>query len=226
MISWLSFKYILRDLENNIVVTMSYVVTQPSTDVVSAFQKMRSGLLLFLIAWIFLMVLGIWFLALLFSGAFRDYSSVLAEFSIWNVLFIIGAIIAFIGFFARFIPGVSDLARANPEFSTASLLIKIGYVVGIILVIIGLILIPIIIGIFILIVGIIFTYIGYVGMTILCIKLNNKYKNTLYLVAGILVILGIFILILEIIALALLYVALGDTIRKLQTPPTQELISV
>jgi len=50
----------------------------------------------------------------------------------------------------------------------------------------------------------------------------------MYLIAGIFFILSIFIPFLGIVSWVLLYVALGETIRKSQTPtgPTQPLIQV
>jgi uncharacterized membrane protein len=56
------------------------------------------------------------------------------------------------------------------------------------------------VGIFILLAGWILTIIGYVGLLILGLKLNDLEKNPLYLVAGILFIVGIFVPILGFIA--------------------------
>ena len=206
---------------------MSYVATyeKPGIEVVSALQKMREGILFAFIAWIFL---GAGIMAAFFGaltafagGAGGAWVRVLAGLGVGIVLLIVGAIIALIGFYAKFIPGTSDLARGNPEFSTASSLIKIGYVWGLILVIIGAILTLVLVGIFIVLIGFVLLIIGYIGMIILCFKLNDAYQNTLYLVAGILFIIGIFFPIVSVVAWILIYIALGDTIRKLRTPPTQ-----
>ncbi|MEO3993597.1 MAG: DUF973 family protein, partial [Desulfurococcaceae archaeon TW002] len=147
------------------------------------------------------------------------------EAFIWaGILVIIGAIIALIGFYFKFIPGVRDLAKANPEFSTASLLIRIGYIWGLILIIVGIILTIFVVGIFMLVVGLILLFIGFVGIIVLCFKLKDVYQNSLYLAAGIFFILSIFITLAGLIGWILTYIALGDTIRKLQTQTTQEII--
>ncbi|MEM1745956.1 MAG: hypothetical protein QXZ45_03895 [Candidatus Nezhaarchaeales archaeon] len=65
-----------------------------------------------------------------------------------------------------------------------------------------------------MIVGYILLILGYVGVIILCFKLNEVEQNTLYLVAGIMFIIAIFISIVGFVAWILLYVALGDSIRK------------
>ncbi|MEM0086444.1 MAG: hypothetical protein QXD37_05330, partial [Zestosphaera sp.] len=102
---------------------MSYVATyeKPGIEVVSALQKMREGILFAFIAWIFL---GAGIMAAFFGaltafagGAGGAWVRVLAGLGVGIVLLIVGAIIALIGFYAKFIPGTSDLARGNPEFS-------------------------------------------------------------------------------------------------------------
>lgn len=213
---------------------VSYVMTQPSVNITSALQRMRDGILFLFIAWIFL---GVGILAMVFTALASlatwspingGWVGILAGLGIGLAILVIGVILALIGLYGKFIPGLSELARANPEFSTASSLIKIGYVWGLVLLLVGAILTLLVIGIFIAFIGLILLVIGYVGMIILCFKLNDAYQNTLYLVAGILFILSIFIPILGVVAWILIYVALGDTIRKTQTPPTpaQGLIQV
>jgi len=211
---------------------MSYATippSTPSTNVIDSFQRMRKGALMILIAWIFLgvgimIMIGGMFAAVMRGfiggGAFVDALSGLI-FGI--ALIVVGAIIALVGFYADFIPGTSSLAQVSPEFSTASSLIKIGYVWGLILCLVGAVLTLLIVGIFILIIGLVFLLIGFIGIIILCFKLNDEYRNVLYLIAGIFFILSIFLGFLGIVAWILLYVALGETIRKLQTTagPTQ-----
>jgi len=72
-------------------------------------------------------------------------------------------------------------------------------------------------GVFVILIGAVFILIGFIGVIILCFKLNDVYSNTLYLVAGILFIIGLFIPILAVIAWILLYAGLGSTVRKLQS---------
>ncbi len=217
---------------------MSYATippSTPSTNVVNAFQRMRKGALMILIAWIFLgigltIMIGGVFAAMMWG--FVEGGALVGALSglvLGIVLIVVGAIIALIGFYADFIPGTSGLAQVSPEFSTASSLIKIGYVWGLILCLVGAILTLLIVGIFILIIGLVFLLIGFVGIIILCFKLNDEYRNVLYLIAGIFFILNIFLGFLGIVAWILLYVALGDTLRKLQTtagPAQPSLIQV
>lgn len=65
-----------------------------------------------------------------------------------------------------------------------------------------------------ILVAIVLYILGYIGMLIMCLKLNDLEKNSLYLVAGILFIISIFLPILDFIGWILLYVALGDSINK------------
>ncbi len=218
---------------------MSYEETQLDIEVIEALKKMRHAILFFLVSWV-PGTIGSIIVFSSFPMFMYGVSNLPAVFGVGIALLVIGSIIWFIGLFAKFIPGVSDLASASPEFSTASSLIKIGHVLGLILLIIGSILfiiviigamsimfigISILVGIgsilyilYIFIVGVIFILIGSIGIIILCFKLNDKYRrNTLYLIAGILFIIGILIPVLDLVAWILLYVALGNTIRELQT---------
>lgn len=216
---------------------MSYVSTPPttpSTDVVRAFQKMRRGVLYVLIAWVFLgvgftiMVGGLFVTVMRAAVGGGALIAALSGLILGLALIVIGAIIALVGFYADFIPGADDLARVNPDFSTASSLIRIGYIWGLILCLVGAILTIVIIGVLILLIGYVFLLIGFIGIMIMCFKLNEIYGNVMYLIAGIFFILSIFIPFLGIVSWVLLYVALGETIRKSQTSagPTQPLIQV
>jgi hypothetical protein len=167
-------------------------------------------------------------------------------------------ILELIGLWGFFVPGASKVGRANPEFSTASTLIKIGYfwgyLIGIILgvVFVGLIIYSIILrsfALFILslmgvsigaIIVAILVLIGYIGLILLAYKFYELEKISLYLAVFILLILslvfsfmsfipyvGVVSLlagVLDFIAWILLYVALGESIRRASTaqaPPTQ-----
>jgi hypothetical protein len=216
---------------------MSYVSTPPttpSTDVVRAFQKMRKGVLYVLIAWVFLgvgltiMVGGLFVTVMRAAVGGGALIAALSGLILGLALVVVGAIIALVGFYADFIPGAGDLARVNPDFSTVSSLIRIGYIWGLILCLVGAILTIVIIGVLILLIGYVFLLIGFIGIMIMCFKLNEIYGNVMYLIAGIFFILSIFIPFLGIVSWVLLYVALGETIRKSQTSagPTQPLIQV
>jgi hypothetical protein len=166
-------------------------------------------------------------------------------------------ILELIGLWGFFVPGASKVGRANPEFSTASTLIKIGYfwgyLIGLILgvIFVGLIIYSIILrsfALFILslmglligaIIVAILVLIGIIGLILLAYKFYELEKISLYLAVLILLILSLvfsfmsFISykdvvsllarVLALIAWILLYVALGESIKRASTaqaPPT------
>ena len=185
---------------------------------------MRGGILYLIIASLILgigsMVVLISFLPAFLAGYFEP-EAFMGMLATMIILVIIGGIIWLIGVWGKFIPGVRRLGELNPEFRTASTLIRIGLFWGIILIIIGILLLIIIVGFFVTIIAAILLLLGYIGVIILGFKLHSVEKNTLYLVAAILFIIGIFIPVLSFIAWILLYVALGDSIRKAEAiPPT------
>ncbi len=197
-----------------------------SLEEINALQRMKKGVLLVFIAWIFLgisILVGI--TSILAMGAMDGLEGLVAGDVALVVLIIVGVIIALIGLYREFIPGVKNLADIYPEFSTAAKLIRIGYIGGLILLLIGAILTLVLIGLLIIVIGLILVFLGTIGVIILCFKLKDKYQDTLYLVAGVLFIIGLFIPILAVIAWILLYAGLGSTVRKLQSttpsPATQ-----
>ena len=213
---------------------MTYATTQQSTEV-KALQRMREGVLLVFIGWIFLglgllLVAGSVFAGMMggMMGRASGLGAAIAGLVSALILVLVGAVVSLVGIYSKFVPGSGDLARTDPEFSTAATLIKLGYVWGLILLIVGAVLTLVVIGVFIVLVGYILLILGFIGTIILCFKLNDKYANALYLVAGILFILGILFSIMDVIAWILLYVALGETIRKLKTqqvPATQAFLT-
>ena len=202
-----------------------------STDpYVEAYRSMREGALYLFIAWI---MVGIGLASIILSlllGGFAFAISAGPRAGLVGLIggliaviavIIIGAIVALIGLWGKFLPGVKKLASLNPEFSTASTLVNLGLFWSIILILVGVVLLIALIGIVFVFAGYILLILGYVGMLILCLKLNDLEKNALYLVAGILFVLSIFISILGFVAWILLYVALGESIsRRMRAPPT------
>jgi len=190
--------------------------TQPPSGAsyAEAYRLMREGALLLIIS---SLLVGAGTVLLFFSiipASFAGFKAVLGLVIALIVLLIVGGVIALIGLWGKFIPGVEKLAVINPEFGTSRTLIKIGLFWGIILLIVGSLTLIILVGLFIIIVAAILLLIGYIGLIILGFKLNELEKNTLYLVAAILFIIGIFIGIASFVGWILLYVALGDSIRK------------
>lgn len=194
-----------------------------------ALGKVRSGLLLVFIAWILLgagllfMFLGILIAWSIRAGPPAAPPEIPARIGLPRVflaglvLTVVGAVLALVGFYARFIPGVGELARVKPEFSTASTLIKVGYLGGLILVVAGILLLLVLVGILLIVLGLVFLLVGHIGTSILCFKLKDVYQSSLYLIAGILFIVSIFVPVLAAVSCVLLYVALGDTISKLKS---------
>jgi uncharacterized membrane protein len=185
-----------------------------------AYRLMREGALLLIIS---SLLVGAGMVLLFFSiipAAFVGFKAVLGLVIALIVLLIIGGVIALIGLWGKFIPGVEKLAVINPEFGTSRTLIKIGLFWGTILLIVGAATLIVLIGVFIIIIAAILLLIGYIGLVILGFKLNELEKNTLYLVAAILFIIGIFIGIASFVGWILLYVALGDSIRKATGAPS------
>ncbi|MCX8185045.1 MAG: DUF973 family protein [Sulfolobales archaeon] len=201
---------------------MISAATQQVGKPITALSNMREGILLVLIAWILLsigllaLIASLW-LAIIttrhieIAGVAPRVSLLVAA-----VLAIVGAVVGLVGFYFKFIPGVTELARADSRFDTARTLIKIGYVWGLILVVIGIPLLLVIIGILVLVVGYILLLLGYIGVIILSFKLNDVYPNALYLAAAILFIISMIVPVVGVVSWILLYVALGDTINKLR----------
>jgi hypothetical protein len=161
-----------------------------------------------------------------------------------------------IGVWGFFVPGVSKVGKANPEFSTAARLIKIGYFWGILVLLISLVVIGVVVAyaiiaqspsiliallglVPVLLVCIILILVGYVGLLVLVYKFHELEKIGLYLAVFILLILdlalgfavfvpyaGVVIVPSEAISLVawvLLYIALGESIRRAQqAPPTPQ----
>ncbi|MEM1982734.1 MAG: hypothetical protein QXD94_05095 [Sulfolobales archaeon] len=198
--------------------------TEPRDISVIAFNKMRQGLLFILIGWL---LLGL-SLMLVFMGIFMTvgawtsppsrwvFAPLIGGFILGLIALIVGGVLSLFGFYLRFIPGVSDLSFVSHEYSTASKLIKVGYVGGLTIVLVGAVLLPFIppmgFGLFAL--GLILLVLGHIGMVVLCLKLNNVEGDSLYLISGILFIVSIFVPILIVVSVILLYIALGDSIRK------------
>jgi len=202
-------------------------VAPAQSPLIEAFQKIRIAALLLIIGSLIMGVGAAGSLLSMFTafgaGGFEGVArGIIAGALTATIVALIGAVISLIAIYAYLRPGALELSKADQRYSTASKLINIGYLWGLILIIIGLPLTLIIIGIPILIIGVILFLIGHIGVILLSFNLNDAEKNALYLVAGILFIIGLFVDILSFIAWILMYVALGESIRRLESqPPTQ-----
>lgn len=139
------------------------------------------------------------------------FSSIIAIVTVF-----IGAIIALLGVYIKLLPGASSLADYSERYSTAASLIKIGYLWGLILIIIGIITLAVVIGAFFIIIGYILLFIGKIGLIILVFKLNDEFSDSKFLIAGILFILGIFVSLLDLIGWILVYIGAGEAIKRLE----------
>jgi len=127
---------------------------------------------------------------------------------------IAGAILALYAIFGKLLPSASKFSEYDPEFSTSATLMKIGLIVGYILLIVGFATVIRLIGIPMIILASIFLLIGLVGIAILCFKLYSKFNSTIFLVAGILFIISVFVSILGFVAWILVYVEAGTLKEK------------
>jgi len=130
---------------------------------------------------------------------------------------LIGAGLSLYGLYGKIIPGAERLATADSRYSTAHSLLKIGYLGGLGLLIIGVLTLKIIIGIFFIILAMILLLIGKIGIALITFKLNEDYDESMMLIAGILFIIGIFIGFAEFIAWILVYVGIDSVIQKAET---------
>ena len=207
------------------IVLVVSTATQQAAGIIAAFSRMREGILLILAAWV---LLGVGFLSLVATAllsvfrpgkvGFTDAAPGMTLLAL--VLLVVGAIVGIIGFYFKFIPGISELARADPRFGTARALIKVGYVWGLVLVVVGTPLLLVLVGLLVLAIGFVLLLLGYIGIIILSFKLNEAYPNTLYVVAAVLFIVSIVFPLAGVVSWILLYVALGDTINKLRAQAT------
>ena len=130
-----------------------------------------------------------------------------------------GLVLALIAVYMKLIPAAEDFSAYDAEFSTASSLIKIGFIVGIILGIVGALTLILGIGVVVLMIAYVLIIVGIVGLAILCFKINDKLGSGVFIAAGILFIISIipFLLILAFIGWILVYVEASTLLRKVTT---------
>jgi MFS family permease len=145
--------------------------------------------------------------------------SILAKvpFGITIPLTIIGVVITLYALYGKLIPSSKDLSDFDPELTSAAMLIKIGYLWGLILILVGIVTILILIGIVIMIIGLIFLLVGQIGISIMMFKLNSSIKETMFLVAGILFIAGLFFPLATFVGWILVYVGANSVLIRQST---------
>ncbi len=161
-----------------------------------------------------------------YGGEVPDITSVSASLMFSIILAIIGLVIGLIAIYGKLLPGASRLAKYSDRYSTASSLIKIGFI-GVIVLIIFFVMMAafltlnplyiytwFIVVLLMMLVGVVLVLIGIIGIAVLSFKLNEEFNEATLLAAGIMFILGIFVSFLFIIGWILLYVGTGSAIRK------------
>ncbi|MEM1661565.1 MAG: DUF973 family protein [Desulfurococcaceae archaeon] len=191
---------------------------------IDALGKIRGASLIFIIAEILTVIVSvilILYIQPLMPSSFGFNMEVfikLLSAIFWVIIIWVFEVVITLVALIKLISGASSLARADPEFSTASNLISIGYICGIILLVLGILTLIILIGVLLLVLSFIFLLIGNIGLILLCFKLHDRFKDALYMVAGILFIIGIFVGgVVSFVGWILLYVALGKTITGLRS---------
>jgi len=150
---------------------------------------------------------------------------ILSMLALSVVLVITSLVVVAIAVFGKLLPGASKLSMYRPGFSTSATLIKVGFLGGLILFIIGLATLFIGIGVFLAIVAIILFLIGTIGLAILSLKLGSEFNELTFTIAGVLFIVSLILYILPrtsvvasiltVVAWILLYVGLGPAIEEL-----------
>lgn len=210
--------------------------TRPPVDLnvlIDALTKIREASLILIIAYLLFgigsfVIVGAMtaaaFFAFPFGGEETASGLALGLIIAIIILILVGAILALYAVLNKLVPGSRLLATIEHEFTTASNLLEVGYKWGLLMMILGSVLLIVIVGAVFLVIGFILLLIGTIGLIILCFKFNDRFKNTLYLIAGILFIIGLVVPIVDFISWILLYVALGSTIEglKAQTPASYQ----
>ncbi len=149
-------------------------------------------------------------------------------------ILLVGSILSLVALFAFLIPAFSALREYKEDrFGTPAKLIKIGYIGGFILLIIGTLVMigiassaakvgaPALGSIFgvtaVIIIGAILLLIGQIGIIIGMFGLNDEFKTSSFLAAGILFIIGIFISILNFIGWILVFVGARSVLNKIES---------
>jgi len=132
-----------------------------------------------------------------------------------GALVIVGFILVLVALYMHVVPSFEMLRDYKPEeYGTAATLVRIGYVWGAILIIIGIITLIILIGVVLLLIGLILVLLGKIGLIIGMFKINEETGESMFMVAGILFIIGLFVPFLSFISWVLIYVATDSAIAR------------
>lgn len=90
-----------------------------------------------------------------------------------------GALVGLVGLYAYLVPGIRVLARAEPRYSTPASLMRIGFVWGPVLMIVGAILLLMVVSVLVLVAGLVLLLIGEIGLIVLTFYLYDSEKRAL-----------------------------------------------
>ncbi len=198
-------------------------------EVLSALSKLRIASLLLVIATLITVASSLSLLTTLFTF---NIVAMLTMGAGVLVAILIGLVLIVVGVYVFLLPSAKQFATWRPtEFSTASKLLRIGYIWGVAVLILALL---VIIagavslnlgiafgGLAIAVIGGILFLIGYIGNIIYFFKLKDVFNSTIFLVAAILLIIGIFIGITQFIAWILAFVETRSIESKISSGAIQ-----
>ncbi|MEM1693755.1 MAG: DUF973 family protein [Ignisphaera sp.] len=198
-------------------------------EVLSALSKLRIASLLLVIATLITVASSLSLLTTLFTF---NIVAMLTMGAGVLVAILIGLVLIVVGVYVFLLPSAKQFATWRPtEFSTASKLLRIGYIWGVAILILALL---VIIagavslnlgiafgGLAIAVIGGILFLIGYIGNIIYFFKLKDVFNSTIFLVAAILLIIGIFIGITQFIAWILTFVETRSIESKISSGAIQ-----
>lgn len=198
-------------------------------EVLSALSKLRMASLLLVIATLITVASSLSLLTTLFTF---NIVAMLAMGAGVLVAILIGLVLIVVGVYVFLLPSAKQFATWRPtEFSTASKLLRIGYIWGVAILILALLVIIagavslnlgiVFGGLAIAVIGGILFLIGYIGNIIYFFKLKDVFNSTIFLVAAILLIIGIFIGITQFIAWILAFVEARSIESKISSGAIQ-----
>uniref|UniRef100_A0A7J3I6B6 DUF973 family protein n=1 Tax=Ignisphaera aggregans TaxID=334771 RepID=A0A7J3I6B6_9CREN len=210
-------------------VTEAVPTLKQREEVLSALSKLRIASLLLVIATLITVASSLSLLTTLFTF---NIVAMLTMGAGVLVAILIGLVLIVVGVYVFLLPSAKQFATWRPtEFSTASKLLRIGYIWGVAVLILALL---VIIagavslnlgiafgGLAIAVIGGILFLIGYIGNIIYFFKLKDVFNSTIFLVAAILLIIGIFIGITQFIAWILAFVETRSIESKISSGAIQ-----
>ncbi len=149
----------------------------------------------------------------------------MTAFTVFIVVILAGVVLAIIAVYVKLLSSIKLLKMYDSSrYSSASTLIRVGYVWGLALTLIGLVLaifaiaspLFIFIAVGIIAAGAIMLLIGFIGLIILSFKLHDELRKESFIVAGILFIISIFLGgLLTFIAWIFMYLGAKDSLNEL-----------